>query len=59
MGFRIASLSEEGALSATDADSGEDDANYQDPGGSKLFYHSFPGHPNGANESFYIDLVGQ
>lgn len=58
MGFRIASLSDEGAFFATDIEEVEEDnANYQDAGGSKLFYHSFPGHLNGANESFYADLM--
>jgi hypothetical protein len=57
LGFRIASLSNEGAFFATDIEEvDEDDANYKTPGGSKLFYHAFPGHLNGANESFYLDL---
>lgn len=57
LGFRIGSLSDEGAFFATDIEEvDEDDANYKDPAGSKLFYSAFPGHLNGANESFYLDL---
>lgn len=57
LGFRIASLSNEGAFFASDIeDVHEEDINYKNPAGSKLFYHAFPGHLNGANDSFYLDL---
>ena len=57
LGFRIASLSNEGAFFATDIEEvAEDDVNYKNPAGSKLFYNAFPGHLNGANDSFYLDL---
>lgn len=56
-GFRIGSLSNEGAFFATDiGEVDEEDANYKNPEGSKLFYNAFPGHLNGANESFYLEL---